>query len=68
MKCSSIAIVFKGYLTKLYLANKRLHFKINLLMNFIREVSYFQKVMLISDSKKFHLFKNATILVIPLNK
>ena len=50
MKYSFITIVFGGHLIKLFLANKRLHFKINLLMNFIWEVSYFQKVILISDS------------------
>ena len=57
-------MVFKEYLIELTQNNKRLLFKINLLIGFVEEVTYFQKnnanLVLFID---FH-FKNATNFLI----
>ena len=47
IKCLSVTIVFKEWLTKLINNNKRLHFETNLLMDFDEEVTLFQERMLI---------------------
>ena len=47
IKCLSVTIVFKEWLTKLINNNKRLHFETNLLMDFDEEVILFQERMLI---------------------
>ena len=66
----SVTMVFKEYLLRPTINNKRLHLKINLLMNFAGKVSFSQKLISICifrfpfSNAIFKFFKNATNFVI----
>ena len=51
---------FKENLIKLTIKDKQLHFEINLLMHFLKEVSFFSK----NNVANFHFLKNTATFVI----